>query len=264
MPRVAEMLGDRQCREPRAPARARRLVHLPEDESGAVEDARSPEFEQQLVPFARALADAGEDRNPRVALDGGADQLHDQHGLADPGAAEHRRLAALDERRQQIDDLDAGVKDFAAPGEAVERGRRRVDRPARDAGGERRAAVDGFTRHVDEAAEHRVADRRRDRPAERACLGIPLEPGRGPQRHRPHARGAQMLLHFGEDRRAAIPLDRHRLVDARQCFIREGNVDDRAMDRDDAARGRVSRRSLEAHPKGSQRVFATQSSPTLR
>ena len=106
------MLGDGERRQPGAPARAGRLVHLPEDQRGALQHAGLPEFEQQLVPFARALADAGEDRDAGMPLDRGADQLHDQHGLADAGAAEHGRLAALDQRRQQIDDLDAGVEDL--------------------------------------------------------------------------------------------------------------------------------------------------------
>ena len=57
---------------------------------------------------------------PGMALDRGADQLHDQHGLADPGAAEHRGLAALDQRRQQVDDLDAGVKHLARAAERVQ------------------------------------------------------------------------------------------------------------------------------------------------
>ena len=39
------------------------------------------------------------------------DQFHDQHGLADAGAAEQADLAALGVRREQIDDLDAGDED---------------------------------------------------------------------------------------------------------------------------------------------------------
>jgi hypothetical protein len=41
-----------------------------------------------------------------------ADQLHDQGGLADAGTAEHGSLAALHERCQKVDDLDADMKDF--------------------------------------------------------------------------------------------------------------------------------------------------------
>ena len=40
------------------------------------------------------------------------DQLHDQHGLADAGAAEQADLAALVVRRQQVDDLEAGDEEL--------------------------------------------------------------------------------------------------------------------------------------------------------
>jgi len=96
---VAEILGDGECRQPRPPARTRRLVHLAKDQRGAREHTGLAEFEQQLVPLARALADTGKHRNAGVALDRGADQFHDQHGLADPGAAEHCCLPAGDQRR---------------------------------------------------------------------------------------------------------------------------------------------------------------------
>ena len=107
---VAKILRDCQSCQAGPPARSRRFVHLSEDERGARKHAGLLEFEQQFVPLARALADPGENRNAGMPFDSGADQLHDQHGLADARAAEHGRLAAFYERCQQIDDLDAGVK----------------------------------------------------------------------------------------------------------------------------------------------------------
>ncbi len=118
--RVAEVLGDRERRQAGPPARSGRLVHLPEYQCGALQHAGLPELQQQLMPLARAFADPGEDRNAGVALDRRADQLHDQHGLADPGAAEHRRLAAGDQRREQVDDLDAGMENLAYAALAVQ------------------------------------------------------------------------------------------------------------------------------------------------
>ena len=61
---VAKILRDRKRRQPGPPAGAGRLVHLPEYERGAREHAGLPEFEQQLVPLARALANPSENRNP--------------------------------------------------------------------------------------------------------------------------------------------------------------------------------------------------------
>jgi hypothetical protein len=65
----------------------------------------------EVVALAGALADAGEHRHAAVALGDVVDQLLDQHGLADAGAAEQADLAALGVGREQVDDLDAGDED---------------------------------------------------------------------------------------------------------------------------------------------------------
>ena len=124
---VAEILGDRQRGQRHPPACARRLVHLPIDEHRAREHARALHVGQQLVAFAGALADTREDRDALVFLDHGVDQLHHEHGLADAGAAEHRSLAALGQRREQVDHLDAGLEYRAGRGLFLERWRRIVD-----------------------------------------------------------------------------------------------------------------------------------------
>ena len=97
---VAEIFGDGERGQADAPARAGRLVHLAVDQHAAVEHAGAAHLDQQLVALARALADAGEHRDALIALDHRVDQLHHQDGLADAGAAEHRRLAALRQRRR--------------------------------------------------------------------------------------------------------------------------------------------------------------------
>ena len=61
----------------------------------------------------------------------GVDQFHHQDGLADTGAAEHRRLAALRQRHQQVDHLDAGLEHRGRRGLLRQFGRRAMDRPAR-------------------------------------------------------------------------------------------------------------------------------------
>ena len=65
----------------------------------------------EVVALAGALADAGEHRIAAVRLGDVVDQLHDDHGLADAGAAEQADLAALGIGREQVDDLDAGDED---------------------------------------------------------------------------------------------------------------------------------------------------------
>src|SRR5213078_707464 len=89
------------------------------------------------------------------------DQLRDRHGLADPGAAEEADLATTDERRDQVDDLDAGLEDLDRRREIAERGRVAMDRPALAL--RRLLAVDGVADHVPDAAERLFADRHGDR-----------------------------------------------------------------------------------------------------
>ena len=69
-------------------------------------------FVIQIVAFAGALADAGEHRDAAVRLGDVVDQLLDDHGLADAGAAEQADLAAFQVGCQQVDHLDAGDQDL--------------------------------------------------------------------------------------------------------------------------------------------------------
>ena len=55
------------------------------------------------------------------------DELLNQNGLADAGAAEQARLAATDVGLKQVDGLDAGLDDLGLGGELVETGRCMVD-----------------------------------------------------------------------------------------------------------------------------------------
>ena len=87
-------------------------------------------FQPQVVSFAGSLADAGEHRVTAVRTGDAGDQLGEDDGLAQTGTAEQAGLSAADERRQQVDDLDAGFEDFGLGAEVFERGRLAVNRPA--------------------------------------------------------------------------------------------------------------------------------------
>ena len=121
---------------------------------------------------------------PLIALDHGVDELHHQHGLADAGAAEHRRLPALRERRQKIDHLDAG-REHAASRQSGPRAAAACDgsagaaRPPAGA-----AAVADPAGDVDQPAEHRLADLDRDRPAGAARAIAAPQSGRRLERDR--------------------------------------------------------------------------------
>ena len=75
-----------------------------------VADLRALHFQPQVVAFAGPFAHAGKHRIAAVLGGDSRDQFLDHHGLADARPAEQARLAALDERAQQIDDLDARLE----------------------------------------------------------------------------------------------------------------------------------------------------------
>ncbi len=120
---VAKILGHGQGRVADAKARARRFVHLAEHQHGLVEHARGLDLAVQFLAFAAALADAAEHADTLVVADDVVDQLRDQHGLADAGAAEQPALAAALQRSQHVDGFDAGLEDFRSGGAPHERHR---------------------------------------------------------------------------------------------------------------------------------------------
>jgi hypothetical protein len=154
---VAEVLGHGQRGEAYPLARAGRLVHLAKDEDRLVEHARLFHLDPEVVALARALADAGEHGDAGVLGGDVADQLLDEHGLADAGAAEEADLAAADERGDQVDDLDARLEHLDLRLLLLERRRLAVD--GSDAvRADVAALVERLAEHVEEAAERLRAD----------------------------------------------------------------------------------------------------------
>ncbi len=127
---VTEVLRHRQRGECDAQTRARRLVHLAEDECRLVEDARLLHLDDQVVALTRALPDTGEHRDTTVVLRDTLDHLLDEDGLADARTTEEADLPTLHVRRQQVDRLDAGLEHVGLRLELVECRRLAVDGPA--------------------------------------------------------------------------------------------------------------------------------------
>ena len=201
---IAEVLRDGQPREADAGARAGRLVHLPVHQRAlgargravvllrVLVHARLDHLVIEVVALARALAHAGEHRVAAVRLRDVVDQLHDQHGLADAGAAEQADLAALGVGREQVHDLDAGDQDFRL-GRLVGVERCILMDRALLRGLHRARLVDRIADHVDDAPEAFVADRHLDRlPGVGDCLPA-HETFRCVHRDGAHRRLAEML-----------------------------------------------------------------------
>ena len=174
--RVAEVLGHRHAGERDARADARRLVHLPEDERRLVDDARLLHLVPHVVAFARPLAHAGEHGEPAVLRGDVADELLDDHGLAGARAAVGADLAALRERRDEVEHLHAGLEDVRRSLALLERRRRRWIGQCSSAltGAE---VVDRLAQHVEQPPEARLAHRHGDRRA-RVGHSAPRAPGR--------------------------------------------------------------------------------------
>src|SRR5205807_4566098 len=109
--------------------RARRLVHLSVDQRDVLEDSRFLELEIEIVSFERALTHAAEYGLAAVAFGHVVDQLLNDDGLADARAAEQADLSAFHERREQIDDLDAGLENLRLRFERHEVGALAMNRP---------------------------------------------------------------------------------------------------------------------------------------
>ena len=81
-----------------------------EDRAAGVADLGFLHFQPEVVALAGPLADAGEHRVTAVLAGDAGDQLGEDDRLAQAGAAEQAGLAAANQRRQQVDDLDARLE----------------------------------------------------------------------------------------------------------------------------------------------------------
>ncbi len=195
----------------------------------------------QVVPLAGPLADPAEDRPAAVAHRDVVDQLLDDDGLADARAAEQPDLAALGERRDEVDDLDPGLEHLGLGLQLGELRRFAVDGPPLGVGRNRRAAVHRLAQHVEDPAQGVLADRHRDRAARVGGRHPADQPVGGGHRHRAHLVAADVLLHLGHQLHPVAVLPGTRLVDPErrvqlgQALRRELHVDDGTDDLDDLA-----------------------------
>ncbi len=116
----------------------------------------------EVVAFAGSLTDTGEHGESAVVQCDIVDELHDDDGLADAGAAEKPDFSTLAVRFKQVHHLDARFEHFRLGVLILELRRRtvnriglfRLDRPF---------FVNRLTQHIDEAAQRFTPDRHRDR-----------------------------------------------------------------------------------------------------
>ena len=244
---IAEVLRDRQARQRHAKTGARRLRHLSVHQRGArlrqvvlVDDAALLELEPQIVAFAGALADAGKHRHAAVLHRDVVDQLLDDDGLADAGAAEQPDLAAEQVRLEQVDDLDAGLEHLQLGRLLLQRRGAAMDRPSLFRVHRTVRIVDRLAEHVHHAAERGGPDRHRDWLAQVDRLHPALHAVGRLHRDRAHPRLAEVLLDLADDvdlrlARFSFGLDLNGVIDVRQVAVGKLDVDDRTDDLNDLA-----------------------------
>ena len=114
----------------------------------------------EVVALPRALADTGEHRITTVRFRDVVDQFHDQNGLADAGTAEQTDLTAFGIWAEQINDLDAGDKNFGFGRLVGQRsGAGRVNRTRRSAGTDRTGFVHWLSNNVHYSTQSFIAHR---------------------------------------------------------------------------------------------------------
>ncbi len=241
---VAEILGHRERREGDAHTRAWGLVHLAVHERDLglhevflVDDAGFGHFVVKIVTFARAFADAGEYGEAAVGFGDVVNEFENDDGLTDAGATEGSGFTTLDEGRDEIDDLDAGLEDRGFGVLIGERGGGTVNGifllVLHGA-----AAVYGRARDVKNAAKNAVADGHGNRSAGIDYFHTTLQAFGGGHGDGAREAATEMLLHFEREIlgfAADGERDGERLVDGRDGVLRELHVDHGADDLDDFA-----------------------------
>ena len=165
------------------------------------------------------------------------DELLDDNGLADACAAEQAGLAALDERLDEVDGLDAGLEDLRLGGQLIIFGSRTVNRHVAGHIGHR-LLVNRLAHDVPDAAQGLVANGHHDR-----MTGVKHLEATNQTVSRAHSDGAdevarEMRFDFENDMHVArerLRVNRKSVVDSRHGFRGEFHVDNRTDDTHNAA-----------------------------
>ncbi len=229
---VPEVLGEAQPCQPHAQPGARWLVHLPEHEGGLLEHPGLLHLVIEIIALTCALPHASEHRVPAVLRGHVADELHEDHRLADSCAPEEPDLPTLEDGADEVDDLDPGLQHLRLRGLLREWRRVTVDGVGlRRLHG--RKAVDRLAEHVEHATQCLLPHGNGDRALRVLHRHPALQSVRRTHGHRADRATAQVLLDFeDEDGGLSLPLrphlgqvDPHGIVDRREISL-ERAVDD--------------------------------------
>ena len=179
-------------------------------------------FQPEVVAFAGPLADAGEDGEPPWALAMRAINSVRMTVLPSPAPPNKPGLAAADERRQQVDHLDARLEDFRLRREIGDRRGVAVDGPVFFGAGRGRSPSIGSPSRLKTRPSVALPTGTRDRGAGVDAVHAADHAVGVAQGDAAHAAAAEVLLDLaGEVGLHALLLghDLHGVVDRRQMVL---------------------------------------------
>ena len=198
---------------------------------------RLAHVEPEVVPLARALSDAAEDRQTAVLESDVVDQLHDEHGLSDARSAEQPGLPPPRVGLEQIDHLDTRLEHLRLGGLLQERGGRAVNGPGfcRRDGSE---LVHGLAEDIHHPPQRAAAHRNLYRTARVFDRHAADHAVRRFHRDGAHAVLPEMLSHLGGDidldpPGLAVCLDPQGIVDRGKLPLPELHIEHRPDHLDD-------------------------------
>ena len=139
-----------------------------------VDNAGFYHFAQQVVALAGTLTDASKDRHAGIFLGNIVDKFLNKYGFSYARTTEKANLAALEERLDEVDDLDASEEHLLAGGKILKLGRVLVNTIAFLIGGVGHA-IDGLADDVKKATVDVFAHRHGDRSTQGDHLGATLQ-----------------------------------------------------------------------------------------
>ena len=232
---VAEVLGDRECRQSDAPTRTGWLVHLTIDQHAAIEHLGAAHLGQELMAFTRPLADAREDGDALIALHHRVDELHHHDSLADACTAKHGGFAALGYWSDEVDDLDPGLEEYNRGASRREWWRGSMDRVASHIRWQRRTFIARVSGDIKQAAEDSVTHWDGYGSPRGTRLHSTRKSGGRLQRDPAYCVFAEMRLRLDDQRSQFVAFDKDSLIDLRKLAVRKKDVDHRTSDGDNHA-----------------------------
>ena len=178
----------------------------------------------EIITFTSTFTNAGEYRVSTVFFGDIIDELHERDGLANAGAAKQTNFAALGDRHDEVNDLDARLEQF---------GRCRLLFVARRAAMNRHKGfgtdvaciVDRLAEDIHDTTQRLLTNRHHDRAARVRDVHATLQAFRRTHRNGTDDAVAQLLLNFKCDLG---------IIDD-QCIINFGNLAGRELNIHDGA-----------------------------